>query len=601
MLRSMVRLATVLIVVLAAEAPLWSGAIPIENASFEAPAVDPEAFPALPMADGWTEFDVDAEASTNTGVFANTAADSPDHVVNADGGQLAFLGSEQGNALAQDLAAAYKAGCDYRLTVAVGVSALFPPSAEDPGDTLELVLYYNDANEPVDIVRQAVTADGLSSTELQDFSVYLPTVQADDAWAGQAIGVALRAAGAPGGFWDLDDVRLMELYPVELAVQNASFEAPPVDPEAFPALPFVDGWTELDLDPLASSNTGVFANTASDSPDHISNADGRQLAFLGSEQGNALEQDLAALYRPGCEYRLTLGVAVSALFPPSGGEPSDTLELVFYHRDANEPVDIAAQAVPGTGQSSTQLQDFSVILPAVQAGDAWADQPIGIAIRATGAAGGFWDLDDVRLVELMSDSAPIENGSFEGPPVDPNAFPALPMVDAWRELDLDAEASSNTGVFANTATDSPDHIGNADGRQLAFLGSQQGNALEQDLAETYEAGFAYRLTAGVCVSALFPPAAEAPADSLELALYYREGDEIVNLATQRVGAAGQMATHLQDFSAYLPAVQPSDAWAGRTIGVAIRAAGAAGGFWDLDNVRLAKALVSEVAEPTIEE
>ncbi len=77
-------------------------------------------------------------------------------------------------------------------------------------DTFELVLYYRDANEPVDIVRQAVDATGLSSTQLADVSLYLSTVQTDDGWAGMAIGVALRATGMPGGFWDLDHVRLAE-------------------------------------------------------------------------------------------------------------------------------------------------------------------------------------------------------------------------------------------------------------------------------------------------------------------------------------------------------------------------------------------------------
>jgi len=601
MLRNTIRLSAVMIVVLWAQVPLWSASIPIENASFEAPAVDPNAFPALPMVESWTEIDVDTEGSTNTGVFANTSADSPDHVVNADGSQLLFLGSGQGNALEQDLVATYRVGCDYRLTVAVGVSAMFPPSSADPSDTVELVLYYRAADEPVDIARQVVTADGLSATQLQDFAVHLPTVQARDAWAGQAIGVAIRAAGVPGGFWDIDHVRLEELYPVALAVENASFESPAVDPAAFPAVPIVDGWTELDVDFEAGSNAGVFANTAGDSPDHIGNAEGGQLAFLGSEQGNGLEQDLTTLYRAGCAYRLTVGVAVSALFPPAAEAPADTLELALYYRDANGPVDIVRQVIPGSGQSSTQLLDFSVTLPTVRADDPWADRPIGLAIRAAGAAGGFWDLDNVRLVELMPESTAIENGSFEGPPVDPNGFGAWPMVEAWTEIDTDPEGSANTGVFANTAPDSPDHIVNADGKQLAFLGSAQGNALEQDLAEVYAVGYAYRLTVGVGVSARFPPSAEAPADSLELVLSYRDGAEIVDLATHVVGAAGQKATHLEDFSTYLPAVQPADAWAGQTIGVAIRAVGLPGGFWDLDNVRLAQTPVAEVAEATIEE
>ncbi|MEE8577657.1 MAG: hypothetical protein V3T31_10415, partial [candidate division Zixibacteria bacterium] len=183
------------------------------NASFEAPFIDPNGFPAFPLVDMWTELDIDTFASSNTGVFANTPADSNDHIVNTDGNQLAFLGSELGNALEQDLTAMYNAGCNYRLTVAVGVSGRFPPSSNEPVDALELVLFYRDGNDVVDIASHAVEAIGLSSTQTIDFSLYLPTVQPDDAWAGKAIGVALRAVGMPGGFWDLDQVRLAESLP----------------------------------------------------------------------------------------------------------------------------------------------------------------------------------------------------------------------------------------------------------------------------------------------------------------------------------------------------------------------------------------------------
>ena len=174
--------------------------------------MDPNGFPAVPLVDNWTEIDKDTLSSTNTGVFANTQPCSPDHIVNAHGSQLAFLGSQTGNALEQDLAAMYKVGCDYRLTVAIGISWRFPPSAEAPADTLELVLYYRDGNEPVDIVSQTVTALAWTPI-LQDFSVSLPTVQPGDACAGKTIGVALRANGMPGGFWDLDHVRLIESFP----------------------------------------------------------------------------------------------------------------------------------------------------------------------------------------------------------------------------------------------------------------------------------------------------------------------------------------------------------------------------------------------------
>jgi hypothetical protein len=244
----------------------------------------------------------------------------------------------------------------------------------------------------------------LSLARLQDFSVYVPTVQAGNMWAGKRIGVAIRAAGAAGGFWDLDNVRLMELTPVSISIDNASFEAPAIDPNAFPAVPDMEGWTQLDVDTLYSTNTGVFANTAEDSWDHIVNADGLQLAFLGSALGNALEQDLAATYEVGCDYRLTVAIGVSGRFPPSMVEPVDTLELVLYYRDTpdSNAVDVASRTVEATGLSLARLQDFSVYVPTVQAGNMWAGKRIGVAIRAAGAAGGFWDLDNVRLEALVA-------------------------------------------------------------------------------------------------------------------------------------------------------------------------------------------------------
>jgi hypothetical protein len=569
----------------------WSASIPIENASFEAPVVDPNGFPAVPFVDQWTEIDLDTLSSSNTGVFANTPVGSHDHVVNADGNQLAFLGSQTGNALEQNLNATYKTGYNYRLTVAVSVSLLFPPSGVEPVDALKLVLFYRDGNDVTDIVSRTIEATGQSSTQLMDFSLYLPKVQSGDAWAGKAIGVALRAVGMPGGFWDLDNVRLIESLPVAIPIENASFEAPFVDPNAFPALPFIEAWIETDNDIIGSTNTGVFANTPDGKTDHIVNPDGRQLVFLGSESGNGLEQDLNANYIVGCDYRLTIAVGISSRFPPSIEEPVDTVELVLFYRDESDVmIDIVRQAVDAVGLSPQQLVDFSLYLTTVQSSDAWAGKAIGIALRAAGMPGGFWDLDNVRLIESLPVSIPIENASFEAPIVDPNGFPAVPLVDRWTEVDLDTLSSSNTGVFANTPADSHDHVTNADGNQLAFLGSESGNALEQDLTAIYKEGCSYRLTVGVSISSKFPPSSIEPVDALELALFYREGDNIVDIASKTVEAMGRSSTQLQDFSLYLPTVQSDDAWAGKAIGVALRAAGMPGGFWDLDQVRLAESL-----------
>ena len=603
MMCHIIRLSVLVLLVSWAATPARSASIPIENASFEALVVDPNGFGAVPLVDGWTEIDIDTLFSANTGVFANTDPNSFDHIVNADGSQLAFLGSQEGNALEQDLADTYKAGCDYRLTVAVSVSGRFPPAPVEPVDTIELVLYYRDANDVVDIVHQTVDATGLSSTQLTDFSMYLPMVQPDDAYAGKAIGIALRAAGQPGGFWDLDNVRLIESAPVSIPIENASFESPMIDPNnAFGAAPYVEGWAEIDIDPEGlSRNTGVFANTAEGSEDHIVNTDGSQLAFLGSELGNALEQDLTAVYKVGSDYRLTVAVGVSWRFPPAAEAPADTLELVLYYRDGNEPVDIVSQTVTAMPWTPL-LQDFSVSLPKVQPGDAWVDSTIGVAFRAAGQPGGFWDLDNVRLIESAPVSIPIENASFEAPVVDPNAFPAWPYIDGRTEIDVDPEGlSRNTGVFPNTEPNSFDHIVNADGNQLAYLFSEAGNALEQYLSATYKARYDYRLTIAVGISSRRPPSILEPVGTLELALYCHDGTKLMDIVSETIEATGFTPTQLQDFSLYIPTVLYDDAWANKTIGVAIRATGVPGGVWIIDNVRLAESLPDPEAALTVKE
>ena len=351
--------------------------------------------------DGWLEFDLDSVASSNTGVFANTPIGSPDRMVNADGKQLAFLGSQKGNALEQDLAAAYRVGCDYRLTVAVGVSSRFPPSAACAGWIPSSWSYtISMGTSPWTSCIGRSRPNGQSSTQLQDFSVVLPTVRPGDAWAGKTIGVAIRAAGAAGGFWDLDNVRLVESLPTAIPVANASFEAPTVDPNGFGAWPFVDGWLELDLDSVASANTGVFANTPVGSPDRMINAEGKQLAFLGSQQGNALEQDLAAVFKAGCDYRLTVGVGVSSRFPPAGVAVTpakagavDTIELVLYYLDGAKPVDIAHQTVeaqgpvldPTAGFLRVSYRRCSPVTPGRASPSAWrSERP------ETPAGSGMW-------------------------------------------------------------------------------------------------------------------------------------------------------------------------------------------------------------------
>ena len=191
-----------------------------------------------------------------------------------------------------------------------------------------------------------------------------------------------------------------------IPVANASFETPVIDPieNPFLAVPYVPGWIEQDIDPepeYGGRNTGIFMNTPPDSNDHVVNAHGAQLAFLGGMQGNALLQDLTATYQIGRQYRLTIGACVSiSLYAP---RPVDPIIVAIYYIDQGIRTDIKTLAIDPTPLTATELVDFSITLPPVQSSDPWAGKNIGIAIRGSGMAGGFWDLDDVRLTELAGD------------------------------------------------------------------------------------------------------------------------------------------------------------------------------------------------------
>ncbi len=193
-------------------------------------------------------------------------------------------------------------------------------------------------------------------------------------------------------------------------------------------------------------------------------------------------------------------------------------------------------------------------------------------------------------VSAWAEQLPIANYSFETPVIDPNTNPflAVPVAPMWIELaDADDIYGYNTGIFRNTEPNSPagDHIVNPDGKQLAFLCSLQGNAFLQELPESYvfATGKNYRLAVDVCVSQY------TPSFPLILALYYLDGGQRIDIAMTSVSPASLTPNRLVAYSVNLPAVQASDPWQGKRIGIAIRATGTgptSGGFWDFDNVRL---------------
>ena len=223
-----------------------------------------------------------------------------------------------------------------------------------------------------------------------------------------ALATGIVAATAPG--WAL----LAET----LSVPNASFVSP-VTPfvstqiDAWQKAPRPDWYDETGgflWDQLA----GLFKNTPAGSADHIENCDGAQAIWLFAVPEVALFQDydsvdwndaspshaFDARFEVGKSYRLTVGVI------GTGGNMLEgvPLEIGLYYRDASgSPVIVASSTVTNSAAEfpdRNHFVDFAVAVPTVQAGDAWAEQHIGVRFRSTVSAemqGGFWDLDNVRL------------------------------------------------------------------------------------------------------------------------------------------------------------------------------------------------------------
>jgi len=232
-----------------------------------------------------------------------------------------------------------------------------------------------------------------------------------------ALGVVVLLAGTAA-------VRAGALY-----VPNASFESPLV-PEVFPyATNALDQWEETpqpgNYDPSQNYNTpwnylvGTFYNVPFPGS-YINNLDGVQAALLQAYPNVGIFQDynsisgtnavpghaFNATFKAGKAYTLTAGLTGSSHIPLT---PGSTIQLSFYYRDsASNMVTVAATNVAydtGIFSDLTQLIDFQVQVPGVKPADPWAGQNIGIQLLCTPAPdleGGYWDADNVRLVETTA-------------------------------------------------------------------------------------------------------------------------------------------------------------------------------------------------------
>jgi hypothetical protein len=205
-----------------------------------------------------------------------------------------------------------------------------------------------------------------------------------------------------------------------IIVPNASFEGPVA---LFPT-PSINSWQKTPKPAwydesggfLWSQLTGTFKNPpATSTNNHIDNCDGLQAIWLFAVPEVCLFQDYDSMdwndpapthdfdvtYEPGKSYHLTVGVIGTG----GGMSPEATLELSLYYRDASSnrvPVAITSLTnTPAVFSNNTHFVDCHVNVPTVQPGDVWAGKKIGIQFLSTvtpESQGGYWDLDNVRLV-----------------------------------------------------------------------------------------------------------------------------------------------------------------------------------------------------------
>lgn len=200
------------------------------------------------------------------------------------------------------------------------------------------------------------------------------------------------------------------LLAASIDIPNASFELP----ETAFADPKIDSWQEPPTPwwydesggYLWDQLTGVFLNVPSSDPAHIDNCDGNQAVWLFAVPEVELFQDLTAVFEVGQSYHLTVGII------GGGGNMKDDvpIEIRLYYRDAeDEKVTVGATAFTYDSDAGyvKHFNDVHVEIPRVTPADPWAGKNVGVQFISTltladldpdtGRAGGYWDLDNVRL------------------------------------------------------------------------------------------------------------------------------------------------------------------------------------------------------------
>ncbi len=191
----------------------------------------------------------------------------------------------------------------------------------------------------------------------------------------------------------------------------------------------------------------------------------------------------------------------------------------------------------------------------------------------------------------------VPNGSFESQSAQFSPNGVNLNVDSWTKLPQPTSSQTDqaVGLFYNYPNNPGNTIDNADGFQVAYVFNVPGFGVQQTLTSAdgvYQVGNSYNLTVSLTANN-----AVTSSDSFALTLYYLNGTTPVTIGETDVAGGFSTKTHLFDSQVNIPAVQATDAWAGKAIGIQLSvASGTGSAYWDLDNVRLTS--TTTVPEPS---
>lgn len=225
------------------------------------------------------------------------------------------------------------------------------------------------------------------------------------------------------------------LHGANIAVPNSSFESQLGAGNPFDTTILVDSWEkppkpgyfDEGMGLLWIQTAGAFLDT-----NPYQNKVGNQAGYLLNFPQAAIYQDFTTQdwngatnqfneqYQVGQSYQMTLGVFGKGLT-----EGVSALTLSLYYRDLSDAIvpinstEIIYFAANFPMVPSFNLVDYTVSIPEVQAGDAWAGKDIGIKIEVTAGTFSYasWDYDNLRLEsvpEPASIGLLIMGGAFLG-------------------------------------------------------------------------------------------------------------------------------------------------------------------------------------------